>query len=177
VDRFSRLILGYHGCSPAFAEALLLGKIPIRDWTPSRNGYDWLGQGIYFWEHGPERARDWGEGAVIGAVIQLGECFDLTDTTYTELLADEFVALRQKLESEGLPLPVNEGKLRSRDCLILNQLLANAERAGVTFQTVRGPFIEGPPAFEGSPIRTQSHIQLAVRDIGCILGVFRPNLD
>ena len=56
MDRFARTVLGYHGCDPAFAEKLLSGEVPINDWKPSTNDYDWLGHGIYFWEYAPERA-------------------------------------------------------------------------------------------------------------------------
>ena len=45
------------------------------------------------------------------------------------------------------------------------------------YQTVRSAFEEGEPAFPGSLIRTQTHIQIAVRDHWCIIGVFRPNFD
>jgi hypothetical protein len=66
VDRFARVVLGYHGCRPDFADALVSGALPVRDWRPSQNPYDWIGHGIYFWEHAPERARDWGEGESSG---------------------------------------------------------------------------------------------------------------
>jgi hypothetical protein len=42
------------------------------------------------------------------------------------------------------------------------------EVEGILFQTVRGAFEEGRPLFPGSAIRTQSHIQIAVRDVQCI---------
>jgi hypothetical protein len=87
LDRFARVVLGYHGCDAEFANALLSGETLIRDWKVSRNRYDWLGHGIYFWEHAPERAWAWASASkktgVIGAVIQLGRCLDLTDTAYT----------------------------------------------------------------------------------------------
>jgi hypothetical protein len=85
VDRFARTVLGYHGCDPEFAEKLLNGDVPIDDWRPSTNDYDWLGHGIYFWEYAPERALTWtnrptaAKDGVIGAIIQLGNCLDLTD--------------------------------------------------------------------------------------------------
>src|SRR5829696_1824152 len=75
MDRFARVVLGYHGSEPEFAEALLRGEVGVDQWNLSENPYDWLGKGIYFWEYAPERARDWAKDkAVIGAVIQLGVC-------------------------------------------------------------------------------------------------------
>jgi hypothetical protein len=87
MDRFARIVLGYHGCGADFAEAILRGELSLSEWQPSANPYDWLGHGIYFWEYAPERARTWGEGGVIGAVIQLGRCLDLTEIRYTNLVS------------------------------------------------------------------------------------------
>ncbi len=44
------------------------------------------------------------------------------------------------------------------------------------YQTIRCPFEEGESAFPGSLLKTQTHIQIAVRDLSCIVGVFRPNI-
>src|SRR5438105_2821011 len=45
-----RTVIGYHGCSRAFAADLLAGRVSLEQWKLSRNNYDWLGEGIYFWE-------------------------------------------------------------------------------------------------------------------------------
>jgi hypothetical protein len=45
---------------------------------------------------------------------------------------------------------------------------------GVRFQTVRGVFQEGTPAYLGSGILKKSHIQVVVRDSEVILGYFLP---
>src|SRR5215207_8245372 len=102
MDTFSRIVLGYHGCDPAFAEDLLLGRVPIADWELSQNPYDWLGHGIYFWEFAPYRARSWDDkGGVIGAIIQLGVCLDLTDVRYTALLQREYKLVRSQMKRAG----------------------------------------------------------------------------
>lgn len=177
MDRFSRIVLGYHGCEPAFAEAIIRGETSIEEWQLSQNPYDWLGHGIYFWEFAPHRARIWGgKGGVVGTVIQLGLCLDLTDVHYTNLLGEEYREVRRARKEQGLAMPRNKGKRRDLDCLIINEFVASAEREHITFQTVRCPFLEGKPVFPGSGILRESHIQVAVRDRSCILGVFRPNL-
>jgi hypothetical protein len=117
-----------------------------------------------------------GKGGVVGAVIQLGVCLDLTDIHYTNLLRAEYRLIRRNRREQGMPMPKNKGKRRDLDCLIINRFVQAAEREGITFQTVRCPFLEGKPAFPGSGIRRESHIQIAVRDRAAILGVFRPNL-
>ena len=180
VERFARVILGYHGAKagePAdFARRLLLGEVGVDEWKPSENEFDWLGQGIYFWEHSPERARRWAGagGIVIGAVMQLGRCLDLTDVQYTELLASSYNDLERDYRQRSLQLPKNSGrelKNRKLDCLVINALGATA--AG-QIQTVRGAFEEGDEAFPGAVLKTETHIQFVVRDPQCILGIFRP---
>lgn len=180
MERFARIILGYHGAKGGeaadFARKLVLGEISVEEWRPSENEFDWLGQGIYFWEHSPERARRWAgpDGAVVGAVIQLGHCLDLTDIRYTALLPDSFAAVKKEYDQKQLPLPRNSGnelKNRKLDCLVINNL------ATVTVghvQTVRGAFEEGDEAFPGAALKKETHIQVAVRDPACILGIFRP---
>jgi hypothetical protein len=128
MDQFSRIVLGYHGCEPAFADALLTGAKSVDDWEPSQNQYDWLGHGICFWEYGPHRARTWGgKGAVIGAVLQLGVCLDLTDVNYTALLAVEFEVVKRWHGQQGLALPENREGRRDLDCLVINELVHSVE--------------------------------------------------
>ena len=88
-------VVGYHGCDASVADRVLAGKAGLSLIT---NAYDWLGQGVYFWEHGPQRAYEWaieqaklgGEKvrnpSVIAAKINLGVCLDLLDTANTRLL-------------------------------------------------------------------------------------------
>ena len=173
MDRFSRIVLGYHGCASEFADAILRGELSISQWQSSANPYDWLGQGIYFWEYAPERARAWGAGGVIGAVVQLGRCLDLTDIRYTDLLSPAYQAAKKAFRQHTRKLPKNREKRRELDCLVINSLILG-QPEGEQFQTVRGPFLEGRPAFPGSQILRESHVQIAVRDRACILGVFRP---
>jgi len=59
MERFARVVLGYHGCRASVAAALLSGNLSIDEWAPSENAHDWLGHGLYFWEHAPERALEW----------------------------------------------------------------------------------------------------------------------
>jgi hypothetical protein len=195
--RYARTILGYHGCDASVAEEVLAGRSPLR---ASENAYDWLGRGIYFWEHGPERALQWATAqaerdasrpptrrapithpAVVGAVIHLGRCFDLLDLANTAALAQWVPTYRQGLEQAGEVFPENEGRepwrlLRKGDCAVINSFLALREDEGVHHDSVRGCFLEGEPIYPRSGIYTLAHIQVAVRDPTCIAGVFRPTL-
>lgn len=182
---YDRLIIGYHGCDVETAERLLDGE----PFVPSENAYDWLGRGVYFWEHGPDRALQFAHvqvkrgrvrrPAVVGAVLQLGNCFDLLDTHSTEALAAFYPLWERAVRARGDNLPVNDARHLRRflDCAIINAYLPVAERAaGRPYDTVRGCFTEGGPAFAGSGITRQAHIQIAVRSEACITGVFRPKL-
>jgi hypothetical protein len=177
MDRFARVVLGYHGCTPAFAEAVLRGELSTEEWQASQNPFDWLGHGIYFWEYGPERALKWGGGGIIGAMIQLGNCLDLTDVYYTTRLRGAYLALQKAARQQGTSLPKNRGKRRDRDCFVINRFVSSVAEGSRRIQTARCPFLEGIPAYPGSAIRRESHIQLVVFDKQCLLGVFRPVLQ
>lgn len=49
------LLIGFHGCEEAVRNDVIAG---VRTLNPSQNKYDWLGNGIYFWENNYERALD-----------------------------------------------------------------------------------------------------------------------
>ena len=180
---YQRQVIAYHGCDQAVADAAFRGgKL-----NQSANDYDWLGNGIYFWEHGPARALEWAQfmkqrkkvhnPAVVGALIQLGHCFDLLDVRFTELLRGMFLDFKATLEAEGNVEPANDpaSKFHRLDCAFLNWAIPIVERgSGVRFQTVRGVFIEGEPLYPSAQIFMHSHIQIAVRDPAAIVGFFHP---
>ncbi|MGJ1195648.1 hypothetical protein ACR78J_05020 [Sphingobacterium spiritivorum] len=45
------------------------------------------------------------------------------------------------------------------------------------FDTSRGVFTEGGPAFEGAGIQTKNHIQICIRNLNCIKGFFIPRKE
>jgi hypothetical protein len=120
-------VFGFHGCDRRAANDVLSGKLTL---SASMNTYDWLGMGIYFWEHGPGRALEWAvqqskrkksnikHPAVLGAIIQLGNCFDLLDIQFTRELADAATDREGILTSQGIPMPQNQTVgVRDFDCL------------------------------------------------------------
>ncbi len=182
--KYDRTIIAYHGCDASTAERVLAGEA----FRPSENDYDWLGSGIYFWEFGFDRALRFAKrekqrgrlekAAVVGAVVQLGNCFDLMDTKFTDELPVAFERVKRMCAAENRPLPKNAGKtpdheLRRLDCAVLNFYLESLEKK-IAYDSVRCGFVEGAPAFPGSGIHHQSHVQLAIRNPACVLGVFRP---
>ncbi len=190
---YHRLLVGYHGCNRKTAERVLLHGDHLKK---SSYRWDWLGEGIYFWEHGYQRALEFAQWKqkrgelddpmVVGAYIHLGRCFDLTDTWATSYLAPFHQELKAKLEEVGSTLPDNRAGgpedfdlvLRNLDCAVLNFALGTADEnhgdGKKYFQSVRGVFIEGDEVYPGACIFSKTHIQIAVRDPSCILGYFRP---
>ena len=52
----SNLTIGFHGCDISVHDSVLYDNQHLK-W--SDNPYDWLGHGIYFWEHNLQRAWEW----------------------------------------------------------------------------------------------------------------------
>jgi hypothetical protein len=186
--RYDRTVIAYHGCPAEVEERIHAGEI----FKVSENAWDWLGRGVYFWEFGLDRAWGWAQEqgqrkgftpAVVGAVIQLGECFDLLDTHATQYLAGYAKVYVQSLRSAGKDVPRNTGHefgKRNFDCALLNSALHAVETVdGIRYQTVRCGFTEGERIYEDSEgiqseLRAHSHVQIVVRDLACIIGTFRP---
>jgi hypothetical protein len=177
LSAYSREVHGYHGCDHAVADRLMSGDA----FVASSNAWDWLGDGIYFWEYGPDRALRWAEQqprvkrpAVVGAVIQLGRCFDLLDTRFTTELRKFYPRWVRLLQSDGSTVPRNRGKARYLDRTVIEAYIQQAQEMGTVYDTIRGAFAEGEPIYPGSGIYMETHIQVAVRNPERIVGVYRP---
>jgi hypothetical protein len=191
--RIPGLVLGYHGCDRDVADAILAGKAEVRS---STNTYDWLGSGAYFWENNPARALSWAKSlarsksqkirtpAVVGAIIDPGNCLDLAEESSLELVKAAFEGFRRLSEDSGEPLPINEPGYkgdsdlvkRHLDCAVLNFLheTRGAEEFHA-YHTVRAPFLEGGELFNGSKLSEKCHVQWCVRDPKrSVIGYFRP---
>ena len=171
------------------------GEIKIEH---STRDFDWLGTGAYFWENDPRRALEWatekakrgdyGTPFVIGAVIDLANCLDLTvreDLELLKLAAQSFSALRA---TSGLPMPENKAApkdkrqdkvMRYLDCAVINHLHGMIDGgeapAGLDpFDTVRAILPEGDELYEGAGFVDRTHCQIAVRNLKCIKGLFIP---
>jgi hypothetical protein len=184
-------ILGYHGCDARVAETVFKGKASL---SASHNDYDWLADGIYFWEHSARRAFEFAtevarrphpsgqkirSPAVVGAVIDLGECLNLLDSRFIESVKVAYEAFVRDSNPGGVKLPTNSGgtDLRSRnlDCAVLRTLHQMRTDAGEErFDTVRAAFIEGERLYTNAGFSSKNHIQICVRNVRNIKGYFRP---
>lgn len=185
------LVIGFHGCDQSTADDVLHHNNTL---NPSENNYDWLGNGVYFWENNLERAWEWAEQgkqnpkshiktpAVIGAVIDLGYCLNLLDSNCIQLLKDTNAALEMEADLTGAALPVNKNIpgdtnmiLRKRDCAVIQKLHSDRKEMGLQeFDSVRAVFFEGAPIYDTSGFMEQSHIQICIRNPNCIKGFFAP---
>lgn len=189
-------VLGYHGCDEEIGEEILGSGDHV---TPSRNAYDWLGAGAYFWENNPKRALSWAEFLkkhpviadhkiatpfVIGAIIDLGNCLDLSDAGSLAIIRNGYEQFKTISESAGAQLPANEPAhdedtdlvKRHLDCAVLNFVHALRDQSNLRpFDTVRGIFTEGGELYPGAKIQSKNHVQACVRNPAkSIKGYFRP---
>lgn len=186
-------VLGFHGCDRDVAERVLAGEAQL---LPSENPYDWLGRGVYFWEGSPHRALEWAQQmaakkatkadhvrhpAVVGAVINLGACCNLFDSAALDEVHGAWQWLVAAAADTGIDLPKNKGKmpdflLRYLDCAVIETTHSLREENKLpAYDSVRAPFPEGGPLYEGACFSRRSHIQIAVRKPEvCIQGYFRP---
>lgn len=177
--------LYFHGCEAEVGERILAGETM----QPSERPYDWLGSGTYFWENDPLRAWEWAKSKadvenpfIIGSVVALGKCLDLTTRESHKNLEDAYKSFEKAFNESGLKLPINKKAtpndddylLRYLDRAIINHLhTLNEDEGHEDYDTVRGLFPEGNPVYPGALFRDKTHVQIAVRNPECILGVFR----
>jgi len=194
------ILIGFHGCDESIAQELLTNP---KDIKISEKPFDWLGHGFYIWENNYDRALQWAEdkekkgkikkASVIGVVFTLDRCLDLIDSEFINMLTVYYDLMKKDLLSIGKELPKNKDikddehkdlLIRELDCTVI-QYLHQKIKEGVDseintkleeFDSARGVFTEGGPAFPGAGIQKKSHIQICIRNMDCIKGFFLPRL-
>lgn len=190
----NNLILGFHGCDESVRNDIVTRKTPFK---PSNNAYDWLGNGMYFWENNIKRAHDWAVNSmknpqnsrqkitnpsVLGAVISLGHCLDLLDSDFIQELQMAYSVLQDNRIKAGVPVEQNKcGKdsnerlIRVLDCAVIETLhTMRAEMAEQPYDSVRAVFFEGKEAYPSAGFMEKNHIQICIRNPNCIKGFFIP---
>ncbi|HEY1398849.1 hypothetical protein [Roseateles sp.] len=193
-----QLILAYHGCDVTVRDRLVKGLLARL--KPSTNRYDWLGDGVYFFEGDAERALSFAESArresekllsarpivtpaVVGAVLSVSRCWDMTTMSGRRAYRSATDELRVAQDLRGRPMPVNRAAdaedetvlLRALDCAVFNigHEMRERERQ-LPYQLVRAAFYQGKPVVDGAEFREGTHLQLALRDPRCVIGWFLP---
>lgn len=180
---YHRTVLGFHGTTSKVAEALVNG----RQFKDSENDDDWFGKGIHFWEYAPKQAWWWAkrfkkhsDPAVIGAIIRLGNCFDLLDAANVRVMKDMKDLLVDNLTKRKIEVPKNFRQHRKLDCAVFNYLYAQAIEAKTPIDSARAVYVpvsKDKRIWEGSWIYEESHIQVCVRNSKNILAVWHVNSE
>jgi hypothetical protein len=126
------LLLGFHGCDYKVKQSILKGTDRLK---ASKNDYDWLGNGIYFWENDPDRAKSNAEfikkhpercrekinkPVIIGAIIDPGYCLNLFEEKSIGYLKNFYNILMNRSKTAGLELPENK-KISDEDDVLLRR--------------------------------------------------------
>lgn len=180
-------ITGFHSCDRELGMRLLNGSDQLR---PSDNPWDWLGPGIYFWEQNPHRALAYAEEAamtnqkfsgkiktpfVIGAIIELGNCLNLIEPNSINIVKEAHANLLGVVRDSGEKMPVNRDANRRLDCAVIKYVHESNKKMGVTaYDTIRSPFQEGGPIYEGANFTDRLHIEICVLNPDLIKGYFLP---
>ena len=181
-------VTGYHSCDrDAVGLDVLNGKKALK---PSKNPWDWLGPGVYFWEQNPERALEYAiqsaEGTqfnkvriktpfVIGTSIHLGNCLNLMEPQSISILESAYNGLLKIHEATGKEMPVNNGANRLLDCAVLKYVhQSRLDQGELPYDTIRSAFQEGREIYPTAPFTTQLHIQICVINLDMIKGFFLP---
>lgn len=196
------LMIGFHGCDKSVREKLVLKPNLVRqsqetfDWL-GHGFYVWENnhERALQWAKDKSKRGKINFPSVVGVVYQLNNCLDFTDSAsinilsrYYSLMKDDFAELQKELPAnKDLPRDkYHDLILRELDCAVIeyiHQQMAEKIKTDVNtngfsdlyqFDTVRGVFTEGGPAFEGAGIQMKNHIQICIRNLNCIKGFFVP---
>lgn len=167
-------IFGYHGTTLESAQSIVENGFELRP-----KPWDWLGDGVYFWQDAPRRASLWGEewtskGAevpevsVVKARLRLEDCLDLLDVAWNDAIIRYVKSFRERLRRDGTNLKNHSDGRHLLDAAFFNFLVEELEHDGIKIRSVRAAIAEGESMLEGSPIRYRSHVQIAIRDVSLI---------
>lgn len=178
------IMIGFHGCEEEIGMKALNGELEI---LKSKNNYDWLGEGVYFWENDYERALEFAKEMhkekpfVIGAVFYLGNCLDLTQRKFVPIVKESYDSLIGESVKKGIKNKpgrrgeTNDLPLRYLDCAVIKAIHDFNKTNGIQeYDSVRAAFWEGNELYDTAGFREKNHIQICIRNTKCILGYFLP---
>lgn len=182
-QRLPSYVLGFHGTENTLVSELVSGR--QKHLAKSEGRFEWLGHGVYFWENDPQRGLEWArhgrakktvrEPDVVGAIIDPGFCLDLTTRVGLDEVREAYGVLCDAYELSGKTFPRNTGSRRELDCQVIQTLHTYRQAQGLTaYDSVRAPFHESEPLYPDAGFNLRNHIQIAVINLQCIKGYFRP---
>lgn len=181
------LAIGFHSCDREVGLRVINGGDDLR---PSKNVWDWLGPGVYFWEQNPSRALEYAKECaqglqtfagkistpfVIGAIIELRNCLNLLEPNSIKSFEAAHKRMLDIFLKSGFKVPVNKGADRQLDCSVFRCLHELNNGTGATaIDTIRCPFHEGGELYPGANFSKRLHMEICVRNPDCIRGYFLP---
>lgn len=182
-------VLGFHGTERDTVDKVIAQK-NRGHLAHSTKSYDWLDHGVYFWENDPARGLEWAATGkkngkirkpdVVGAIIDLGLCLDLTTQTGLEEVKLAYAAYEKSMHEAKQPLAQNhkgmDKVLRELDCAVIETLHELRQSLGYApYDSIRAAFPEDAELYADAGFRAKNHIQLCVlNEKKCIKGYFRP---
>jgi len=195
-------IIGFHGCEESVRDKLvnrpneIINSNRPYDWL-GHGMYFWENNytRAQLWAEEKENNGKITKPAVLGAVIHLGYCCDFLDSKYIRLIQHYYKSYKDLSDLTGDELPRNKDVpsdpnndklLRVLDCAVIEymhksitdtwkkEVELNGNSLTKIFETTRGVFTEGGPAFDGAGLFEKSHVQVCVRNPNCIKGFFIP---
>lgn len=196
------LMIGFHGCDDAIRQTLIskpniVNKSQeIYDWL-GHGFYVWENnyERALKWAEDKQSRGKIKTASVVGVIYQLDYCLDFTDSQYTQILSEYYELMKDAFLFAGKEIPENKNVpkdehrdkvIRELDCAVIEYLHQKIEEEIAKniaqenyselkqFDTVRGVFTEGGPAFDGAGIQLKNHIQICIRNLNCIKGFFIP---
>ena len=199
------LTIGFHGCDEIVRDNLVNNPNSVKksqetyDWLGNgfyvwENNYERALQ----WAKDKKLRGTLEVPSVVGVIYLLEYCLDFTDSKFIDVLSEYYQLFKDDLKVSGKTLPKNKDLpkdqyhdliLRELDCAVIEYLhqkigekiIQNKTEKGFSelraFDTVRGIFTEGGPAFDGAGIQLKSHIQVCIRNLNCIKGFFIPRKE
>jgi len=180
-------VTGFHSCDRNVGLDVLNGRYPLRS---SRNTWDWLGEGIYFWEYNPVRAIEYATECaqrkqkfageiinpfVLGAVIDLGNCLNLVEPVSLKIIEKAYKDLKKLNKKVGKPMPKNKGANRALDCAVIQYIhQSNKADNQPQYDTIRCAFTEGGKVYPTSNFTKRLHIEICVLNPNAIKSYFLP---
>lgn len=201
-NRRPNLMIGFHGSDESVRNGLVTKPDIVKksqeafDWLG--NGfYIWENnyERAYKWALDKQTRGTLATPSVVGVIYQLDYCLDFTDSQFIDILSTYYELMKDDLHIANKELPINKDLpkdkyhdliLRELDCAVIEYLHQKIDEQiqfeiinkGFSqlkhFDTIRGIFTEGGPAFEGAGIQTKNHIQICIRNLNCIKGFFIP---
>jgi hypothetical protein len=199
------LYIGFHGCDESVRDSLVMQPNTVKisekpfDWL-GHGFYVWENnyERALKWAKDKQIQGKIKKASVVGVVYLLGNCLDFTDAKFIDAIQEYYESLKKDIEMVGKNLPINKDAnddefkdklIRELDCLVIQHMheqIENAIKLDVLengyselehFDSSRGLFTEGGPAFPGAGIRKRNHIQICIRNKNCIKAFFIPRKE